>query len=62
MSACDETPLCGCVGCFFALFWVGVVVAHELGLHPLNIGLLGLIAGGAGASLVAQLERLDRGA
>lgn len=49
------------MGCFFALFWVGVVVAYNLGLHPLTMVTVGLVAGGAGASLTTQLERLDRG-
>jgi len=50
------------VGCFFALFWAGIVVAHGFGLHPLTMLAIGLAAGSAGASLAAQLERRDRGA
>ena len=51
-------PVLG-TGCFFALFWLGYVVAHQIGLHAFTGLVIGLVTGGAGVSLVARLERLD---
>ncbi len=51
-------PVLG-TGCFFALFWLGYVVAHQIGLHPITGVVIALVTGGAGVSLVVRLERLD---
>jgi hypothetical protein len=53
-------PVLG-TGCFFAFFWLGFVVAHGQGLHLVSMIAVGFTAGCAGASLIAQLERFDRG-
>lgn len=50
------------MGSGFALFWVGFVVGHDLGLHAANALILGLIGAWAGVSLIVALERSDRGA
>ena len=46
-------------GAFFGLFWLGYVLAHQLGLHPVSGLILGLITGCAGLTLVSQIERLE---
>lgn len=51
-------PVLG-TGCFFALFWLGYVAAHQIGLHPFTGLIVGLMTGCGGVTLVAQLERLD---
>ncbi|MDH3474267.1 MAG: hypothetical protein OEM59_11295 [Rhodospirillales bacterium] len=53
-------PVLG-TGSFFALFLVGYVRGHEIGLHPLTGAAIGLVTGCAGVTLVSQLERLDSG-
>jgi len=51
-------PVLG-TGTFFGLFWLGYVLAHQFGLHPVSGLILGLITGCAGLTLVSQLERLE---
>ena len=51
-------PVLG-TGCFFALFLLGYVVAHQIGLHPFTGLVVGIVTGCAGVTLVARLERLD---
>ncbi len=51
-------PMLG-TGASFAGFWLGVVVAYDLGLPVLAVAALGLVTGCAGASLIARLERWD---
>jgi hypothetical protein len=46
-------------GAFFGLFWLGYVLAHQVGLHPLSGLVLGIVTGCAGLTLVTQLERLE---
>lgn len=48
-------------GCFFALFWLGYVVAYQLGLHTVSSIVLGLVSGSAGVYLVVRLESSDPG-
>ena len=48
-------PMLG-VGAFFALFWVGIVVSHELGLSCFAFLVNGLLFAALGAALVARLE------
>jgi len=51
-------PVLG-TGCFLALFWLGYVVAHQIGLHAVTGPVIGLVTGCAGVTLVVQLERPD---
>ena len=46
-------------GAFFGLFWLGYVLAHQVGLNPVSGLVLGVITGCAGLTLVTQLERLE---
>ena len=46
-------------GALFGLFWLGFVLAHQMGLHALSGVVLGVITGCAGLMLVTQLERLE---
>ncbi len=48
-------PMLG-VGAFFAMFWVGIVVSHELGLSCFAFLVNGLLFAALGAALVARLE------
>ena len=45
------------MGAFFAMFWTGVVVGHDLGLACLPLLLCGVTFAVAGAWGVATLER-----
>ncbi|MFQ5775206.1 MAG: hypothetical protein ACE5GS_11865 [Kiloniellaceae bacterium] len=53
-------PVVG-TGSFIVLFLLGLSVGHNLGLHILSMLVLAFVCGSAGASLVVQLERRDRG-
>jgi hypothetical protein len=46
-------------GAFFGLFWLGYVLAQQIGLHPPSGLTLGASTGCAGLTLVTQLERLE---
>lgn len=51
-------PMLG-VGAFFALFWVGFVVAYELGWACDAMLVNGLLLGCLGTYCIVRLERLD---
>ncbi len=53
-------PMVG-TGGFIVMFLAGLSAGHQLGLHLLTTLALGLIAGAAGAHLIARLESRDRG-
>lgn len=53
-------PMVG-TGAFIAMFLAGLSAGHQLGLHILTTLLLGYLAGCAGVSLIARLERSDKG-
>jgi hypothetical protein len=53
-------PVVG-IGSFIAMFWLGVTVAYGFDLPGAMVVLIGIVAGCAGASLIARIERSDRG-
>ena len=52
-------PVVG-IGSFIAMFCLGVTVAYGSDLPAAIVVLIGIVAGCAGASLIARLERSDR--
>ena len=53
-------PILG-VGAFFAMFWVGFLLAYELGLACPVILLTALMSAIAGSYFIVRLERWERG-
>ena len=47
------------VGFFFIMFWVGYIVAHDLGMLLVTHVLLGLFGGYCAITVVDQIERRD---
>lgn len=51
-------PMLG-VGAFMAMFWTGVVLAHELGLGCASLVITGLLCGCIATVGVCELQRRD---